>query len=373
MFLIERFVSLLVYAFALFFACYLIGVVVRKQWQAVLLLYLACLCVFAYCYQPYITADLYRLRQYIRYWTGVPWAEILSTALKYSVPSWVLYSYIISKLGNINWLQTITCLWCFGNIFYIISHEIERNMLQRRSRSMMLFYVMAVGALFLQTISGIRSMLGISIVAFCFYRETVEHKAAWPHVAIYLFAALLHSSTLILVISRLVFFLIQVKAPHKRIAGFVAMLILGIFSSYFLIDFIGSAFETGRSYLENKNEYTYSWEILIGSIETLETIYVMWQFRKRYKNDKTAENDFMLWKLCLLWTAICIMTLPFSYTIFRRYTIFCTIISVPLLGRMLRLEQRGEFDRNIWIFSCAIFALSGIRGDLCGYKFFILH
>lgn len=136
MFLIERIVSLLTYALALFIAYALLSKVVRNQWRVILPLYLFVLCIFAFNYKPYVTADLYRLRQYITYWTEKSLPELISYALRYSAPGWVFYSYFLNKLGNINWLQTITCLWCFGNVFYIISHEIERNALKGKSRSL---------------------------------------------------------------------------------------------------------------------------------------------------------------------------------------------------------------------------------------------
>ena len=154
MFLIERIVSLLTYAIALFIAYKLLNKVVRNQWKVILPLYLLVLCIFAFNYKPYVTADLYRLRQYITYWTEKSLPDLFSYALRHSAPGWVLYSYFLNKLGNINWLQTITCLWSFGNVFNIIYHEIERDTLNGKARSQLLLYVMAVGAFFLQTISG---------------------------------------------------------------------------------------------------------------------------------------------------------------------------------------------------------------------------
>ena len=189
MFLIERIISLLAYAIVLFIACQLISRVKGKQYKVILLIYLIVLAVFAFNYKPYITADLYRLRQYIQYWIHMDWNEILRYASKSSSPTWVLYSYLVSKLNNENWLQTVAFIWCFGNIFYMISCEIERQRITGKNRGMLLFYVMAVGSFYLQVISGIRSMLGISIITFCFYRETLEHKSVKSNLILYLVAA----------------------------------------------------------------------------------------------------------------------------------------------------------------------------------------
>lgn len=376
MFLTERLISLATYGLALALFCWLVGSTARKQYKLVMVAYLIVLGAFAFSYQPYITADLYRLREYMEWWIHKPLNEIFSYSLRNSAPTWVLYSYFLRRLGNINWLQTINCLWTFGNTFYIIIHEIDHDNVHGRDRGLMLFFVMAVGAFFLQTISDIRTMLGISIVAFCFYRETVEKKLLLPHMILYLFAALLHSASMILVISRFMFLVIQYKEPTKKILMSILVLALGAFSLYYLRDYISGSFEYGQRYLLNRNEYTYIWEIIIGLFETFQTGYVLYQFRRRFRYTEGMDSYLAVWKFCVLWTVISIIALPFSYSIFRRYTIFCTLIAVPLVGKLIEDEQESEVKtpmlRTLWMLSFIIFAISGVRGDLCGYKFFVL-
>lgn len=379
MFLTERIVSLLTYALALMATYYLIGSVARKQYKAVLLFYLLILATFAFNYKPYITADLYRLREYIEYWIHKDWVGVVKYALKSTTPSWILYSHFISKIGNINWLQTITCLWCFGNVFYIISHEIERHGIEGKYRSELLFYIMAVGAFYLQTISGIRSMLGISIVAFCLYRETVEKKSIVSHLPLWLFAALIHTSTMVLVISRFLFLLVQSRGITKKILMSAAVFVLAVFSYKYFGGYISGSFEHGQSYLNNTKEYTYIWEIIIGLIETIETLYVLHIYRKRCVRSESKIVEYGLRDLylfTLIWTAISIISLPFSYTVFRRYTMLCTVTSIPLVAFLLGTGvdelERKRTKSILFVLSFLIFALSGVRGDLCGYKFFVI-
>jgi len=376
MFLKERIVSLLLYAVTLFIAYKLLNKTVRNQWKTVLMGYLVVLCLFAFFYKPYVTADLFRLRQYITYWTELPFSRLVSYALRHSAPAWVFYSYFIDKLGNTNWLQTITCFWCFGNVFYIIFKEIERNGLVDNRRGLLLFYVMAIGAFFLQTISGIRSMLGISIVVFCFYRENIENKSVLRHLLLYLFAALLHSSTMALVIARFSFLVVQYKNISKKLLFSILVLGLGVFSIYYLRDYIREAMSIGWTYLFGPKEYTYIWEIIIGIFETAITCFVMNQYRIRYAGDEDMESYNSMCLFCLIWTIISVIALPFSYAIFRRYTMFSTLLSIPLLTKILRYEQKSEnqsnFASNIWLMLMIVFAISGVRGDLCGYKFFVL-
>lgn len=375
MFLFERTTSLLVYTFALFITYQFIAKVARKQYKVVLFAYLIILAIFAFNYKPYITADLYRLREYIEYWIHKDLSGVLRYALKSSTPSWVLYSYVLSKFGNINWIQTITCVWCFGNVFYIIDHEIERFELQGSFRSGLLFYVMAVGAFYLQTISGIRSMLGISIVAFCLYKETVENKSVVWHLPLWLFAALLHTSTMVLVISRFLFLLVQSQGTAKKLVMGIVVLAGAAFSFRYLGDFISGSFEYGRGYITNSKEYTYFWEQIIGIFETIETIYVLREYRRNILRtpERAEPGKRPLYLFTLLWTVISVIALPFSYAIFRRYTMLCTITSIPLVVQLFRTDQAKKYRGVLFCFSLVIFALSGVRGDLCGYKFFVLN
>lgn len=379
MFLTERIVSLLTYAVVLMVTYFLIGRVARKQYKVVLLVYVLILALFAFNYKPYITADLYRLREYVEYWIHKDWTGVVKYALKSTTPSWVLYSYIISKLGNNNWLQTITCLWCFGNVFYIISHEIEQHGIEGKYRSELLFYIMAVGAFYLQTISGIRSMLGISIVAFCLYREIVEKKSIVSHLPLWLFAALIHTSTMVLVISRFLFLLVQSRGIIKKILMSAVVFVLAIFSLKYLGGYISGSFEYGQNYLNYTKEYTYIWEIVIGLIETFETLYVLNKYRTKTVGSDSEVEEYGLKNLylfTLIWTVVSVISLPFSYAVFRRYTMLCTVTSIPLVAFLFDTDiEKSESIRIFRILfglSFIIFALSGVRGDLCGYKFFVI-
>ena len=73
-------------------------------------------------------------------------------------------------------------------------------------------------------------MLGISIVAFCLYRETVENKKVVWHLPLWIFAALLHTSTMVLVISRFLFLLIQSQGAAKKFLMGIVVLAGALFS-----------------------------------------------------------------------------------------------------------------------------------------------
>lgn len=372
MFLIERAVSLLVYALALLFTCFLLKRVVRNQYKFILFLYLTSLCVFAFLYKPYVTADIFRLRKYITYWTSKDWNDMVAYAFTSSHPVWVIYSWILNKFGNENWLQTITCLWCFGNIFYIIGIEIELNEIKNQDKALELFYIMSIGAFYLQTISGIRSMLAVSIVAYCIYRETVMHKNIIWHILLYLFAALIHPMGMVLVISRILFLVFQEHNIGRRIVFTLIAILMMTLLVYYLRDYVNDSFDYGAGYLNNRNQYSYIWEIIIGLIEIIETLYVDLSYRRV---NTSLEDANALMRFSVLGCVGSLIALPFSYSIFRRFAIFATVLSIPLIYRTL-YSKKISCDRYINMkkiiinVSLVIFVLSLLRGDLCGYKFF---
>lgn len=376
MFLIERLISLSTYAIALAGTAGIMSLMKGRQYKLVLYGYLLLLCLFAFFYQPYITADLFRLREYIEYWIHKPWGELFSYALRNSAPAWVLFSYVTSKFGNINWLQTVACLWTYSNIFYIISHEIDSGNLTGNRRGLMLFFIMGIGSIYLQAISGIRTMLGFSIISRCIYMETVENKGIALHMILYLFAALLHSTSMVLVIARFAFLIIQSEDAYKKIVFSVLVLLLGAFSLYFLRDFVGQAIEKGQNYLTNRDEYSYSWEILIGLLEAVEILYVCRKFHLFYTGVGGMNGYHFIALFCTIWTIISLIALPFSYGVFRRYMIFSSMMCLPLLGQVTSFCQNTREGYNsvrwIWLLASIIFILSILRGDICGYKFIVL-
>lgn len=171
MFIFERLISLGFFFLAILIACYLMSRIKGKQYRVILALYLLVLTGFAWCYEPYITADLYRLRQYVEVWINLSFEGAFDYAWHTTTPSWILFSYFTNQIGNQNWMQSIACLWCYGNIFIVLSKVIDRFDLKKIDRGWLLFYIMSVGTLFLQAISGIRTMLGFSIVFLCVYRR----------------------------------------------------------------------------------------------------------------------------------------------------------------------------------------------------------
>ena len=109
-------------------------------------------------------------------------------------------------------------------------------------------------------------------------------------------------------------------------------------------------------------------------METLETIYVLRKYQKGalYMDAEVKNRYRPLYLFTLIWTVISVASFPFSYAVFRRFTMLCTVMSIPLVAKLSDSEESEETRKCLFVFSFLIFALSGVRGDLCGYKFFTL-
>lgn len=374
MFIFERLISLGFFFLAILIACFLMARVKGKQYKLILFLYLLVLTVFAWSYEPYITADLYRLRQYIEAWIYKPWYEALSMAFHSMTPSWFLFSYVTNQFDNENWMQSIACLWCYGNIFLVLAKIIARFDLQRNDRGFLLFYIMAIGALYLQVISGIRTMLGFSIVYLCVYREYFEQKSIIWNLPLYIIAAFFHNAVLVLVCMRFLVLGVEGKSGIGKVLHIfltIGICFIGLFYGY---DYLLNASDKAVGYMTNDAEYTYLWEYLIGSIEIIQ-ILLLCYFSKKEMHEIYHVKSSYIW-MTILFCIGCVAFMPLSYAIFRRFTIFATMLSLPILGMFLKectlLNQKSFYWERWWIkiLSIIIMFLSFARGDLCGYKFF---
>lgn len=74
---------------------------------------------------------------------------------------------------------------------------------------------MSVGTLYLQAISGIRTMLGFSIVFLCVYREYFEGKSVTWDLPFYIIAGLFHPAVLVLVGLRFIGLALEGKSDIK--------------------------------------------------------------------------------------------------------------------------------------------------------------
>jgi hypothetical protein len=376
MFLIERAIGIGCFYFALFMNCYLFSYVKGKQYKFILILYLALLCVFAFAFEPYETSDLYRLREYMQSWINYDWEDLLYYAFKRSDPIWIIFSYLTSLFGNINWLQTTSCFCGMILLFSVISDLVQRFELKGKQKGILLFAALCSGDLFMGLIGGIRSPLGSIIIFYCIYKEFFEKRNVLVDVPLYLIAAGLHSFTLVLVLIRFFFLGIQGKnaISHILAAGGAMAAIAFILLKGQL--YIEAAMEKAGDYTNNAEEYTYFWAGVVAFLTILMiAVLLVWTFKKiAYKNEFSQYKSYAV--LITACTLIGVAAAPFSFAVYVRMTMFAFYLAMPIFAMAMHSGLRSS--NSMISYYCIKYLIIGIwlvsmlRGGICSYKFFVL-
>ena len=384
MYIAERIVGVTTYTLLLLIICWLIRYQKKIYTNVILKLYTVCLCLLAYFFVPDTTFDLYRLRIAISYWTDLSFFDVVRYALKDSTPTWVLYSYFINKLGDPDLLQTITCAITFSLIFSILYKAVKRWNMYRCDVAIMLFVIMSNGTIFIQTLSGIRTMLSFSIIFWCIYQELFEDETLFQHIILYVFAGFMHSAALVLVAGRIAFLAFQSGSKRKVISNYlICGFSLGAFI-FMAIRLVVSSANKAMSYLNNPDEYFYFWQFSVSLIGVIVTLYILSKSRQctlpmssKANLIKGGMKDFLALKncrsICFVVQAISLVAAPFSYAVFTRFSVFSAFLSIPLFASVSKIESEKSLMRPILKgVALLMLVLSCVRGDLCGYKFFVL-
>lgn len=375
MFLIERAISLLCFAFALLFNCYLISRVKDKQYKIILFAYLLILCFFAWGFEPHVTSDLYRIREYIQYWVDLSVDGLFEYASTRADPVWVIFSYYTNFLGNINWMQTISCFLGMSSLFIVVSGIIERFDIKRNNRGWILFYAMCSGAAFIGLISGIRSPLGTMIVIYCVYKEYFDNRNILVNIPLYFIAAGLHSFSMLLVMIRLLFLGFQGRSIFSKLFSVFLSILLLLVVFYYGQFYIQSGLDKSNSYINNTDEYVYFWSGCISLLIIAMNIFISYKWWTLFQN-----NEWKRYKTYVVYSLLCTLGslcfFPFSFAVFVRLTMFSFYLAMPAFAMILKY---GELYPNyLWtcrfikFYMCVLCIISFLRGDICGYKFFVL-
>lgn len=386
MFLFERLFGVGVYALVLVTVCFYIkGLVDYKKIKQTLTIYAFLLAAMGFFYVPYFTSDLYRINEYVEYfgkfsfidlWEKEPWNSNIGISS--------LYYWVIGKTGIPQLLPFVNALACYGCIFYIIYTYAKKNNISGKNIAIALFFYMSSGN-FIFVITGIRCMLGISLLSFCFFRENIEKKFSVFHIPLYIIAALIHPFAAVLIALRFVIPVFDSKvALWKRFILIMGLGMGGIIALMFFKTYILKIFEKAESYLSG-DMYSYFWEYVIA---VLTIIVVVMSIYKLSKMEKTETASLNSWKLYVIFSLIVAMCLCFEFTIFHRLTTYIIpIIITPILMSVLQKDEetmnlefkrRPIMERPITISSCVVvislvtLLVACARGSLCSLKFFVI-
>lgn len=376
MYLIPRVIGVSTYAILLILMYWLVSMSSQRKLGKLLFIYTLMLSLMAYKFIPPTGNDLYRLFITMHFYASQDFIQILNTMIQSSTPTGVLYFYIIGQFHMDGLLPAVTAFIFYNNVFYILNKFAIRYSISSRNTALALLFFMSTGS-FAEVISGIRTMLGLSIVAVCCYREFVEHKSILLDVVWYVVAAFMHPAVLAAVIIRWFFLPIQTeKGAQKKIQLLVLFIFLSVVICKYGNSFIIAMSKKAIAYSSSENAYSYFWEYVIGGIDFLMISKI--EFLKN--NFKTKLHNmgetYDLWKFSCIISTIVLASLFVEYNTFHRFVIFNSILCTPILMSLLNTKmQQSRYIYNtknlVFVTSILMLFIACTRGNLCSLKFFI--
>ena len=371
-FLIERLTGVLVYALVI--GCtylYLRQSETYGKFKRTLNICLFILCVMAFIYIPAESADLFRIRnriEVIRFWS---WDYLKNFISNNSSPGAYLLYFLMSRINIKGILPTIACFVFFSNIFHILKEEKKIDRSDSRSLALTYFYFMAQG-LFLGAISGIRNAIAFSIIARVIYDDYALQKKGIINYILCLIALSFHISAAPIVAIYMLFSIYD-NWKNRRVLLTLVTLIGGIGAIYWVFrsrsDFIDTVLNKAEIYTSGTT-YSNRWEYLIVGLSIILLLYTLVRYRKASREDG-LHTIFVL----AIFLMIGVLMMFRNYTIFHRYGNFMMYISLPLIAKSIENDfnkNTGRVYKVVKYGSWLILLLTCTRGDLSGYKFFLL-
>ena len=374
-YLIERVTSLMVYVIVLYFEyVYISRASNYAQIRRYLNIYLIILVLMAFFFVPDASKDLTRILRNTDYWKNLSISDVYRYEIvKSTTPIGQFYIYFCRRTQLDGFLPALTAFLFFNNVFYILKKCYKELNCTSKSIAISLLVFMSSGC-FLEVISDIKCFLGFSIVCRCIFDDLCLKKSIVKNVPLYAVASLIHLSVFPIVVLRLLFYIIVESGikPIVKVFSTITLLVVSGAAVYYFDDLIDAVFNKANSYLSG-GHYSYLWEYIIGIAFWLLLVYIL----KVYKcNRENNDNNLImesLNKLSLLFivveTIFC-----FEYNIFHRYILISLFISIPFISVLIsKYDIPKKNQSNIITVSALILLLVCMRGNLCGYKFFVLN
>lgn len=378
MYLKERLIGIIIYlSIFLFIIMLLSKTTSHKRTRNILILYIILMGIMGYYYLPGQTADLYRAQTLIKlHYSTYSFADIFETIKSINFQIYPVYYWIFGKIGNVNLLPSVTGMWCYSNIFYILYDSYKKNQWSNNTLIKCLIFIMA-GGQFLEVISGIRSMLAFSIVAVCIYNETYKNKNIIKNAPLYLFAGLMHDAAFVLIGIRIGIMLIQ---KEKKFISYIKNIIIIFLVALVVLKFgqntIASILKHGSGYL-NGNVYSNTWEYIIATSCNVFMIYSLKVSKSiliKNKNEEISKSR----KISIIYLLIDIIFI-IEYSIYQRFRSFIMFFIIPIIGYNFDFIEKnnGKYFKNyqkfFYLFAIFTILLSLVRGNISNLKFFLFN
>lgn len=382
MYITERILSLLIFSLVLVLICCGIANSKLKVGKKLITLYILILGIMGYCFIPHMGADLTRLLITMKFYTSKGTEGLYSALLSSSTPGTGLYFYIIGKTGNDHLLPAISAVITYSFCFSILKREYNNYETRSLYIAVMIFAFMSRG-LTMQIISNIRTLMALSICAWCVYKEFCKKEKTAKFIIFYLIAASIHIMGQVILLYRIVYFVIDKgKNYSQKVVRTGMAVIFGV-----LIWVLGNKYISEMllktdyyfSYAQSGTSYNYIWERVLSIMSLILVIYLLVEFKKCKKKLEREgkfheEATVSLTRYLVPLIIMDILIMPIEFNFFQRLSWFLTIMTMPLGMSVLRMGRHVGINKiiinNILIYSVFMLALACVRGDLCSLKFF---
>ncbi len=336
--------------------------------------YLLVIVIMGFAFIPAASADIYRWRQIADGWMSYSLTDFfIVRVITSDTPLGYLMIYLCQKTGINGILPGLCALIFYANTFHIFKETYKREGSYSSSIAVSLLFFMAAGS-FLEVISGVRCFVAFSIVTRCIFDEIICSKSMLKSIVPYIAAVLMHTAVLPLIAIRLIALLFEKKTSIlHRITNILALILTCFLAFRYGNDYIDASLTKASNFIYGAStHYSYIWEYIIGSIQYLVIGIVIINYYRRYRHIKKEYDD-----ICRIMVILAVLeiALVISYSIFHRFLVVSSMLCIPIMSFEIdqrMKEGRISYSRNIIIVSLLILFLACVRGNLCGYKFFLL-
>lgn len=286
----------------------------------------------AYYFVPPNDYDLYRHHLIVNSLSQIKFSKFLLISNKIDLEILPLfYSYIISKIGNIDLLQFFVVSIGYSILFYLLYDYRKRTNLNNINFIViLLFTIFGFHALYF--ISGLYCYIAIIIFSLAFYNEYVRNGNKKISYLLYLSTLFIHNSMFFAVFILIVYKLFKDKINIKSL---VICLGIVIFATYILqylnsiIDFqiLKTITNMYTNYIERNNSMKkfYSGTVLFIEVSKLIITLLCIFLQKERKKSKGINGFIILLSLCT------ILMIPRSRVMIRFVMLIQFLGIVPIM------------------------------------------
>ena len=370
MYLTERLAGVGLYAIVIVVFYALLGRADRKNAGKILFLCSLALTLMAYFYVPSKTADIARLTDMAENWKDTKFIPFIRYAIHNSkTPLGTIYLYLNQKYLGKGAISASAAFITYNCSFFVLSDYARRNNSSSADIAFSFFTLMSAG-IFIEVISGVRSLMALTISAVAVYRYHFCRRNYLIDILLYVVAALIHPAALAIIALHIMSVILDFSMLSvNRIIAFAAAVVVLILFRNQIFPYVSYGVSKFMRYL-TRRYYSYKWEYLIRTVSLIMMTYILYVYGRNQAIQKEEIRGYL--SFLILMTAAELVTISEFSTCNRLVSVQITMIQPVLLAILDDPDSGNRFRWLIVLLSLVCLFIACARGNLSGYKFFVL-